>query len=92
MVKNDGADTIILNFCIVDKKGVVVPTADNLIHVEVIGDGYVRGVGNGDPNSHESDVLPERRAYCGWRIYRTTPQIFEKGTYKLVFSNVLCVC
>lgn len=182
-VKNDGADTIILNFCIVDKKGVVVPTADNLIHVEVIGDGYVRGVGNGDPNSHESDVLPERRAYCGWcqalitsnigaeeitvrawsngleeaalaleirkvpapfcpgnvtsltlggftvsavfenkpdplvriadndmnsfiplqfmkdtrqsdfrqgwRIYRTTPQIFEKGTYKLVFSNVL---
>ncbi len=66
VIKNDGADTAIVNFCVVDKKGVVVPTASNLLHFDVIGDGYVRGVGNGDPNSHESDVLPERRAYCGY--------------------------
>ncbi len=65
-IKNDGQDTVVVNVSVRDKRGVVVPYADNLIKFEVIGDGYVRGVGNGDPNSHESDVLPERRAYCGW--------------------------
>ncbi len=64
-IKNDGADTAVINFAIVDKKGIVCPAADNQIKFTVVGDGYVRGVGNGDPNSHESDVLPERRAYCG---------------------------
>ena len=64
-IKDDGADTAVVNFAVVDKRGVVVPYADNLIKFTVVGDGYVRGVGNGDPNSHESDVLPERRAYCG---------------------------
>ena len=64
-IKNDGADTAVINFAVVDKKGVVVPYADNLIKFTVVGDGYLRGVGNGDPNSHESDVIPERRAFCG---------------------------
>ena len=64
-VKNDGQDTVVVNVAVVDKKGVVVPYADDLVKFEVIGDGFVRGVGNGDPNSHESDILPERHAYCG---------------------------
>ncbi len=64
-IKNDGADTAVVNIAIVDKRGIVCPTADNLVKFEIVGDGYIRGVGNGDPNSHESDVLPERHAYCG---------------------------
>ncbi len=64
-IKNDGADTAVVNFAVVDKRGIVVPTADNLIKFTVVGDGYVRGVGNGDPNSHELDCIPERQAYCG---------------------------
>lgn len=64
-VKNDGADTIIVNVAIVDKRGVICPTANNLVKFDIVGDGYVRGVGNGDPNSHELDCVPERRAYCG---------------------------
>ena len=66
VIKNDGHDTVVLNCCVVDKRGVVVPTANNLIRFNVEGEGFVRGVGNGDPNSHESDIAPERRAYCGW--------------------------
>ncbi len=66
VIKNDGADTAVVNFCVVDKRGVVVPNANHLLHFDITGEGFVRGVGNGDPNSHESDVLPERRAYCGW--------------------------
>lgn len=66
VIKNDGQDTAIINCCIVDKNGVVVPDADNLLHFSIEGDGYIRGVGNGDPNSHESDVLPERKLFHGW--------------------------
>jgi beta-galactosidase len=65
-IKNDGQDTVVLNACVIDKKGVVVPYANNLINFEVTGDGFVRGVGNGNPNSHESDVEPCREAYFGW--------------------------
>ena len=64
-IRNDGADTAVVNIAIVDKRGVVCPMANNLVKFEIEGDGYIRGVGNGDPNSHESDVLPERHAYCG---------------------------
>ena len=65
-IKNDGADTAIVNCCVVDKRGVVVPYANNLIHFDIEGDGYIRGVGNGDPNSHELDNVPYRRAFAGW--------------------------
>jgi len=65
-VRNDGADTAIVNVSVVDKEGVTVPDANELILFEIEGDGYIRGVGNGDPNSHESDVLPQRRAYNGY--------------------------
>jgi beta-galactosidase len=64
-IVNDGADTAIVNVAVVDKKGIVVPYADDLIRFEIEGEGYVRGVGNGDPNSHELDNVPYRRAYCG---------------------------
>ena len=66
IIKNDGADTAVINFCVVDKKGIVVPNADNLIQFEMEGEGYVRGVGNGNPNSHEADNVPYRKAFCGW--------------------------
>lgn len=65
-IKNDGHDTAILNFCVVDKRGRVVPTADNHLKFEIIGDGVIRGVGNGNPNSHESDVAHERDLFAGW--------------------------
>ncbi len=64
-IRNDGADTAIFHVAVVDKKGTIVPYADDLIKFTVEGDGYVRGVGNGDPRSHESDALPQRHAYCG---------------------------
>ena len=65
-IKNDGHDTAILNFHVVDKQGRTVPTADNLLHFEVIGDGVLKGVGNGDPNSHESDKAPMRKLFAGF--------------------------
>ena len=64
-IKNDGADTAIINVAVVDKKGIVVPYANDLIHFEIEGEGYIRGVGNGDPNSHEPDNANDRHAFHG---------------------------
>ena len=48
-----------------DSQGRPVPTADNLIHFSVTGDGKLLGVGNGDPNCQESDKEPVRSLFNG---------------------------
>ncbi len=65
-IRNDGHDTAILNLCVTDAEGRIVPDAANHLTFEILGDGILRGVGNGDPNSHESDILPERDLFAGW--------------------------
>lgn len=65
IIAADGEDTAVLNFSLVDGNGVCVPDACDKLEFIAEGDVFVRGVGNGDPNSHESDVLPERRLYAG---------------------------
>ena len=43
---------------VLDDKGVMVPTADNLIHFKVSGEGKIAGVDNGsetDPDSFKAD-------------------------------------
>lgn len=62
---DDGEDTVPLKVYVTDACGRMVPTADNHVSFTVEGDGRIIGVGNGDPNSHESDTLPERDLYCG---------------------------
>ncbi len=64
-VCNDGQDVVILNCSVVDSEGREVAKADNHLYFEVLGDGVLLGVGNGNPNSHESDVLPERDLFNG---------------------------
>ena len=64
-VCDDGQDVLILNCSVVDSQGREVATADNHLHFEISGDGVLLGVGNGNPNSHESDVLPERDLFNG---------------------------
>lgn len=64
-INNDGRDTVIFNFSVVDKDGIPVETADNLLEFEIDGDGILLGVGNGDPNSHESDHEPRRSLFAG---------------------------
>ena len=78
-IKNDGQDTAVINVCVVDKNGRTVPTADNHIKFEIVGDGFVRGVGNGNPNSHESDVLPERDLFAGWCQALVTSKLDAKN-------------
>jgi beta-galactosidase len=61
----DGEDVSILAVSVVDRQGRVVPTASNEIVFEVTGAGKLKGVGNGDPSCHESDLGPKRSAFNG---------------------------
>lgn len=64
-VNADGQDTALITVKILDKNGLTVPTADNLVRFEIEGAGTLLGVGNGNPSSHESDKIPARRAFGG---------------------------
>jgi beta-galactosidase len=61
----DGEDVAILKVEALDKEGRAVPTAGNLISFKVSGEGALIGVGNGDPNCHESDKEPKRSLFNG---------------------------
>lgn len=62
----DGRDVAIVNVAIKDKKGRVVPTADNLVAFEIEGDAEIIGTGNGNPSSHEPDKAKQRKAFNGY--------------------------
>jgi beta-galactosidase len=61
----DGADVVVLTVDAADSAGRAVPTASNLVHFKVSGEGALIGVGNGDPNCHESDKEPRRSLFNG---------------------------
>ena len=61
----NGAD---LAFCTVevqDAQGRVLPITDQEVTFTVTGSGKLKGVGNGNPTSHESDIGLTRQAFSG---------------------------
>lgn len=70
----DGLDVAMISVSAVDKAGVTVPLADDLIQFALTGQGRVIGVGNGNPNSHEPDKATYRRLFNGYAqaIVQTT--------------------
>lgn len=61
----DGEDLTMVEVDVVDSKGRIVPTADNLVTFAVNGAGRIAGVGNGDPSDHSPDKAAYRRAFHG---------------------------
>ena len=58
-------DVVHLTAKIVDKDGVLVPTANNVVFFVVSGPGVIAAVDNGDNSSHERFQAPQRSAYQG---------------------------
>jgi beta-galactosidase len=61
----DGNDVVVLTVDALDSSGRTLPAAQNLIEFKITGEGALIGVGNGDPNCHESDKEPRRSLYNG---------------------------
>lgn len=64
-INADGEDVAVLRVEALDQEGRLVPTAGDLIEFTVTRPGAVIGVGNGDPNCHESDKGSKRSLFNG---------------------------
>ena len=58
-------DVLPVEVDVVDAKGRIVPTANNLVTFAVTGAGRVAGVGNGNPSDHDPDRASYRHAFNG---------------------------
>ena len=81
-LQSGGHDIAILNVKVVDKNGIVVPNADDQLHIEVV-NGTVVGTGNGNPNSHEPDVAPYRKVFHGLAQFLVKPLQDIKDSMKI---------
>jgi beta-galactosidase len=61
----DGQDIAVLRVEALDKAGLPVPVADNLISFKISGEGVIIGLGNGDPNCQEPDKGTKRSLFNG---------------------------
>jgi beta-galactosidase len=60
----DGCDIALVKVEVLDSQNRPVPTADNLIRFSIT-NGSIIGVGNGDPDSHESEKANQRKLFSG---------------------------
>jgi beta-galactosidase len=65
MIRADGKDLSFITVTLVDAKGTRVPDADHSVRFSVEGAGFLVGVDNGDPVSHESFKGDGHRAMNG---------------------------
>jgi beta-galactosidase len=64
-IEADGRDVALLRVDLLDARGRQVPTANDKLAFRVSGPGRLIGVGNGNPNSLESDKEPKRALFNG---------------------------
>ena len=64
-IKADGVDLCFVTVEVLDKDGVLCPSADDLIEFSVSDKGFVAGVDNGNPISLEKFKASERKAFNG---------------------------
>lgn len=64
-IEADGRDIAVVKVEVLDGRGRPVPTANDKLAFRVSGAGRLIGVGNGNPNSLESDKAPKRALFNG---------------------------
>ena len=64
-LKNDGWDAMPITVQVVDKNGLMVPTASNFITFEISDGATILGTGNGDPTNHEPEQTNQRSLFNG---------------------------
>jgi beta-galactosidase len=64
-LRGDGEDALPLTVSLADAQGRWIPTADQRVEFRVTGPAAIIGVGNGDPNNHESEKEPRRSLFNG---------------------------
>ncbi|MDQ2862268.1 MAG: DUF4982 domain-containing protein, partial [Bacteroidota bacterium] len=65
IINADGKDLSYITVTVVDKNGITIPNADNLIQFKISGAGFIAGVDNGSETSHESFKSNQHTAMNG---------------------------
>jgi len=65
IITADGRDLSFITVKVLDANGVIVPTADNVIHFKISGEGKIAGVDNGLQTSLEPFKADYRKAFNG---------------------------
>ncbi len=83
----DGCDTVPVMVEAIDAKGRAVPVADTTVRFRIDG-GTILGVGNGDPNSHESDLPTDAGRTAARRLFNGLAQVLVQapGGSRLVLT------
>src|SRR5215218_6903898 len=85
-IKADGNDLSFITVEIVDKNGVLVPKANNLVKFDVKGEGFIAGVDNGNPVSLEAFKANKHTAMNG-RALCILQSNDKKGTVMLTVTS-----
>lgn len=64
-ISADGRDLSFVTVKVLDKNGVMVPYADNLVNFKISGQGKIVGVDNGSETDHEPFKADYRKAFNG---------------------------
>lgn len=83
-IKADGEDLSFITIEVCDKNGNIIPTANNLINVEISG-GKLLGLSSGDPKSHEKPNTGKMKAFNG--LLTSVVQSFNSKNEILVKFN-----
>merc|ERR1712130_325254 len=86
-ILSDGQDVALIEVKVVDSMGRVVPNAAHMIKFDIVGDGIIYGVGNGDPACHESDKGKSRSAFHGRARVIVQSILDQPGDMKLTASS-----
>jgi beta-galactosidase len=70
----------------VDKKGNIVPLADNLVQFAIEGNGRIIGLDNGNPFDHDSYKLMRRKAFNGLGLV-IVQSTMKPGTIKITATS-----
>ena len=88
-IKADGKDLSYITVSVVDKNGIICPTATNQLKFKVKGNGVFKAVCNGDATSLELFHLPTMKLFSG-KLVVTVESKKEPGTIQLeVFGKGL---
>ena len=82
----DGSDLSFVTVTVVDKNGIMVPYAENLINFKISGEGSIAGVDNGSEISHESFKADSRKAFHGMCLAIVQSKV-KKGKISLTASS-----
>jgi len=82
----DGEDLSFVTVRVTDQEGNLCPLADHLISFQIVGEGTLAAVGNGNPISHESYQEPQRKAFHGLCLV-VVKSTSQAGRIKMVASS-----